>query len=61
MADANKGMNPLHVHLGAVRKSGFESRITFGRGNQSARGQMHLALAEVCNVRVLSVDIPGNS
>jgi len=29
-------------------------RITFGRGNQSSVGQVHLALVKVCAVSVLS-------
>jgi len=38
--------------FGSIRKSGFESRISFGWGNQSS--ELHLALAEVCSLRVLS-------
>ena len=61
LSDTDKAMITLHsgsdavdTGSGSLRKSTFESQITFGRENSSSRGQVFLALVEVCTVGVLS-------
>jgi len=66
MTDADKGMNThsgsdlADTGIASIRKSGFKSRITFDRGNQSSRDQVHLALTDVCCLRAhLIIDVPA--